>query len=512
MATLLLMLIFTIVSFAEDNIAVFPFENKLQDDCNLTELAENEMTSLLVNQKRFEVIERKDIDKILKEQHFSNSGIVNINQALQIGKIKGIKYGVFGQITNVSYTNKELALITLQIKIIDMETANVMFSKVYNSKPKNETSNGKNTVLTNMLKQTFKKQISNDLINTFTIEGSIVDITGKRVIIDVGKKQGVVRGMEFNVIDSQEKISKRTNKKVTINKAKALLEVQEVLGDDTALCKFKEGEKLEEGMTVKLVQVDDRYYKAEDIEKLLTRRGIQKGDLLVSIYGGYTKGTISLFSFQPIDSDNSELNLSGNSYGLQFLLFINSYLGFGIDLSISRYVLTGNNIFSKTSIFINNDNFENYGKETYTNYYKHENYEGLDIEKKDILVRGRINLNNSSFRAYIPLGFGISIIKQKSNVIGYSQTDIFQKDNDGMYERGGYHYKLDKQFENWQYSEEKKEIAFCGYLGIGLELNLTNNISLGIEGRYNITTAKEQINVSVGLLKLGYKFNELIKF
>jgi hypothetical protein len=52
----------------------------------------------------YSVVERDQIDKVLKEQNFSNSGIVDDNQATQIGKVLGIDAIISG---SVSFTHKD---------------------------------------------------------------------------------------------------------------------------------------------------------------------------------------------------------------------------------------------------------------------------------------------------------------------------------------------------------------------------------------------------------------------
>ena len=52
----------------------------------------------------YSVVERDQIDKVLKEQHFSNSGIVDDAQATQIGKVLGIDAIISG---SAGYTSKD---------------------------------------------------------------------------------------------------------------------------------------------------------------------------------------------------------------------------------------------------------------------------------------------------------------------------------------------------------------------------------------------------------------------
>lgn len=462
-----------ISAFAEDNIAVFPFKNKVQDDYGLTELAETEMSALLVSYKRFNVIERKEIDKILQEQHFSNSGIVDINEALQIGKVKGIKYGVFGEITNASWSAKDVASSSFQLKIVDMETADVKLSKVYNMQSQEKKDADKKAAFANMLKEKIKKEVSNDLVNAFTIEGSIVDVNGKKVTIDMGSKQGVIKGMEFNVMESKEKIGKN-GKKVKVEKARALLEVTEV-HDETAVCKFKDGEKLEEGMTVKLVQVDEnRYYKAEDIEKILARRGFNKGDLMIDGFIGIGSPVFTDYVFPHQESvDYDLMTIKG---GARALYFLSSWFGIGLEFNVSNSFDDGEGRKIKPKNAT--DENETYMKTAYSD--------------QTVLVAGRVNLSNSATRIYVPFGLGMASVKQSADRVIRTYDE----------HQSSHVTPLGKV--------EQNESVFAGYLGIGLEFNVTNHVSLGLEARYNIVnTSNVAINTANALFKIGYKFDEV---
>ena len=259
------------LSFAKDKIAVFPFATVMHD-YNMGSLAETEMASLLLETKRFDVIERSQISAIMSEQKLSNSGIVNESDASEIGKISGVKYLVLGTVSNVRYvvTQKRTesgvsedvdAAIVLQLKIIEVENASVIFSKTYNMKKSSgigsvfssfiEGDGTPEGTLSSLLKKTYKKEISKDMLNAFPIEGEILSIEDKKTVtIDVGSDQGVKKGMVFNVVTKEEKTNS-SGKTRTIVKKVAKLKVTEVLGEDTSTCKVMESSiPLEEGMAI----------------------------------------------------------------------------------------------------------------------------------------------------------------------------------------------------------------------------------------------------------------------
>ena len=60
----------------------------------------------LVNEGRFRVIERSAIDKILKEQNFSNSDRVNSATAAKIGSLLGVDTIIIGDVTQFGRDDK----------------------------------------------------------------------------------------------------------------------------------------------------------------------------------------------------------------------------------------------------------------------------------------------------------------------------------------------------------------------------------------------------------------------
>jgi curli biogenesis system outer membrane secretion channel CsgG len=65
---------------------------------NLGALAADQLTTLLVNSQRFDVIERAQLDQLLKEQGLE--GIVDPNELAQPNKVHGVDYLLIGKVTN----------------------------------------------------------------------------------------------------------------------------------------------------------------------------------------------------------------------------------------------------------------------------------------------------------------------------------------------------------------------------------------------------------------------------
>jgi hypothetical protein len=86
----------------------------------------DEVTLAFVNARRFTVVERKDIDTVLGEQHFQMSGYVDDDSAVSIGKFLGaavvITGGVIGTGARKRLVLKAIDVLTAEILAMSQET------------------------------------------------------------------------------------------------------------------------------------------------------------------------------------------------------------------------------------------------------------------------------------------------------------------------------------------------------------------------------------------------------
>ena len=89
-------------------------------DPNEADFYVNELTMQFVNSKRFTVVDRSDIDKVLTEQNFQMSGMVDDDAFVSIGKFIGANVVITG---SISGTGSQKRLI---IKAIDVLTSEIL--------------------------------------------------------------------------------------------------------------------------------------------------------------------------------------------------------------------------------------------------------------------------------------------------------------------------------------------------------------------------------------------------
>ncbi len=118
------LLFFVIVStfaFNEEYLAVMTLEpiNLSSSEANI--LSER-LTSKLISLKKYTVIERAHIQKVLHEQKFQHSVCTDTQCAVEIGKILGSNYIVIGNASKLGRT------YTIDCRIIDVETVEAISS------------------------------------------------------------------------------------------------------------------------------------------------------------------------------------------------------------------------------------------------------------------------------------------------------------------------------------------------------------------------------------------------
>jgi TolB-like protein len=161
-------------------VAVLPFENKGASR-DLGEIILDKMITCLVNQERFKVMERSQLDKILAEQSLGASGVLDAETAAQIGRGIGVDGIIIGSVAATSS-----GAISVDARVIDTESAAIIVAQdIYSSS--SDAQSVKNAV------DNLARKITQELP---LVEGYVIQIEGTKVILDNGRKNGLKKGMK----------------------------------------------------------------------------------------------------------------------------------------------------------------------------------------------------------------------------------------------------------------------------------------------------------------------------
>jgi len=217
----------------------------------------------------------------------------------------------------------------------------------------------------------------------------------------------------------------------------------------------------------KRVQIDGKDYYLYEKPVRSQTSGIRSGDWMISLAGGggaYLKA--------PIDTGYGITDMKGTRNGgfwsasLSGMKFINSYFGIGLAVETNQHLDASSNI----------------------SFYAAGEGGRIkpSIKTYNFMLLGRVNLNPAhAARLYIPFGIGYAAIKEKRS------SELYH----------WYPYYVEARTDNYSDSS----LSYFG--GIGLEFDLTECVSLGLEGRYNKFSYKKQpFSYANGLLKVNVKF------
>lgn len=289
---LFLSLIFTESAFAKkERVAVLPF-----DDGSLkvwwswhwspgTGISDMLVTSL-VKSKVFDVIEREQINKILEEQGFSQSGMVDETTAGKVGKILGVDFLITGKVTEFALDTKEIgaggfklgkiggvkistttAKCSIDARMVDVNTARITIAVTGTGKKEKKgfkldsvdweridftSSNFEENILGQATREAVNQVIQKLVGETKVIvEGKVISVSGEEVKINLGKGE-VEIGMELKIVRLGEELTDP--------------DTGEILGREE-----------EEIGIIKVSEVQEKWSKAKIIS---SKKGIERGDVV----------------------------------------------------------------------------------------------------------------------------------------------------------------------------------------------------------------------------------------
>ncbi len=217
-------------------VAVLPFD-AAGPAAAWKETVTNEMINELVNLRRFKVIERSAIDKIVAEQKMQASGFVDDKSAVKLGKIAGADALVIGTISAAGTGVKVSA------RLVDVETAETLIAQ-------DIVSESTSTEAIDMAVSNVATMLYNELP---IIEGDIIKVDPDELYIDIGGVNGVRKGTKCVVFRQGESIKHPISGEILGKKVTRLGEII-------------------------VIQVQDKFATVKPIE---TEQEIQVGDKVI---------------------------------------------------------------------------------------------------------------------------------------------------------------------------------------------------------------------------------------
>lgn len=173
----------TYADFKKTKIAVMDFQvqgEKLETE-DIGKIVAEWLITALVQEGRFDVIERRLLEKILQEQKLGVSGVADSDSVAKLGKVLGAKIVVTGSVM------KFRQLMEVNARLINVENGSIIAAE----KVKSESAAKLEDLVTEMAVK---------IISDFPLEGYVVERgENNTVTIDLGKLSGAKVGKRFIV-------------------------------------------------------------------------------------------------------------------------------------------------------------------------------------------------------------------------------------------------------------------------------------------------------------------------
>lgn len=166
--------------FKKTKIAVLDFQMQGEQSSakDMGKIVAEWLITGLVETGRFDVIERRLLEKILEEQKLGVTGAIDPNSAAQLGKILGVKTIVSGTVTNLE------GMSEINARLINVDTASIVAAERVRASSADRLRD-------------LVMKITEKIALAFPMEGYVVQRTDKKVIVDLGRLIGVKPGMKF---------------------------------------------------------------------------------------------------------------------------------------------------------------------------------------------------------------------------------------------------------------------------------------------------------------------------
>ncbi len=166
--------------FKRTKVAVLDFQlkGKEHDTADINKIVSEWLITALVKDGRFEVVDRGLLKKALKEENLGVNSLVDKTSVKKLGELLGVKVIISGSVM------KFQDFIVVNSRIIDVESASIITAESVKS-------------TTAIQLEELVKQMAEKIIKVFPLTGYIVFRDNNRVTIDLGRRAGVRRGMQF---------------------------------------------------------------------------------------------------------------------------------------------------------------------------------------------------------------------------------------------------------------------------------------------------------------------------
>ena len=174
----------------------------------LTRLSENLNAS-----GRVKIVERALVERVLEELNLGSSRLADPDTALKLGKLFAARLIGTGSLLHLPEGS------VLSLRVVDTETSGIVQTAVRTMDPAGSVDEDLFRINRDILRMVMEK---------YPLRGFVARVDGEEVLVNLGAKQGVVKGTRFDVIEEGAGIAYKGKQLAAAPKAVAQVEVLSV--------------------------------------------------------------------------------------------------------------------------------------------------------------------------------------------------------------------------------------------------------------------------------------------
>jgi TolB-like protein len=168
------------------SVAIMPIETT-GENVQISSMILDKLITNLVKKRRFKVIEREFLEKIINEQALGMSGIVDEETAISAGKVIGAEAIIMGKQFELNGD------MHISVRVIDVETS--------------ETITANEIVSEDDELERAMEKVAVMIINDMPLfEGTVIKVDPDQIYMDIGADLGVRKGTKFTIYRKGEEI------------------------------------------------------------------------------------------------------------------------------------------------------------------------------------------------------------------------------------------------------------------------------------------------------------------
>ena len=142
-----------------------------------------------LQQRGYTLVERRLLDKVLAEVKLGSSELADADTQIKLGRVLAARLMVSGQLVPGAASGG--GGLTAALRAIDTETTQLALVR---SEPAGDNADAQR------LAATLAQAIARTVAERYPLKGRIAAVDGDRVVLNLGKRHGLVSGQQFNVL------------------------------------------------------------------------------------------------------------------------------------------------------------------------------------------------------------------------------------------------------------------------------------------------------------------------